>query len=308
MPIFINTREESCESRITQAFLPSRLQQSLTRFLSDPNTSKICMDSKYENLQDSGNSMGAASACWKEDSAFIVSTSAPINQLVYEKMLSKLGDIRLKWAIISKAIHNENAGQIMIANQDNMIGLSAISYRDNHPHDRSRNCIHTGEESIIHDIRESELALQENNNITVNEVKEGSFFRTGSMQVINDLHPILFLDQFQAEACDNRDAFRKRNYRYPDVIHSFQSNKSFTEKTSFQRTIYIFYAAIADRLNNMHGAFLQCLKSVEHSRKQVALFLECKCLRYGDVILLLSRTTMRRVKFLYEKPPTTLSV
>lgn len=308
MPIFINTREESCESRITQAFLPSRLQQSLTRFLSDPNASKICMDSNYVNLQVPDNSMGAASGSQKEDSAFTVTTSAPINQLVYKKMLRKLGDIRLKWAIISKAFHNEIAGRFMIATQDNLIGLSAISYRDYHPHNRSRNGIHNGEESIIHDIREPELALQQINNITVSEVKDGSFLRTGSMQIIKDLHPIQSLDQFQTEACDNRDAFRKRNYRYPDVIHSLQLNKSFTEKIPFQRTLYIFYAALADRLNNMHRAFLQCLQSVVHSRKQVALFLEYKCLRYGDVILLLSRTTMRRVKFLYEKPPTTLSV
>ena len=304
MPIFINTREESCESRMTQAFLPSRLQESLTRFLSDTNASKICMNSKYGNLQDPGNSLSAALGSRKEDSVFTVSTSVPINQLVHEKMLRKLGDIRLKWAIISKASHIENAGQLMIATQNNLIELSAISYRDNHPHDRSRNGVHIGDESIIHDIREPELALQEINNITVNEVKEGSFLRTG----FKDLYPIEPLDQSQAETCDNRDAFRKRNYRYPDVIHSLQLNKIFTEKTPFQRTLYIFYAALADRLNNMHRAFLQCLQSVAHSRKQVALFLEYKCLRYGDVILLLSRTTMRRVKFLYEKPPTTLSV
>jgi hypothetical protein len=308
MPIFINTRQESCESRINQAFLPNRLQQSLTRFLSDPNASKICMDSKYENLQVPDNSLSANTGSRMEDSVFTVSTSVPINRLVYRKMLRSLNDIRRKWAIISKASHIENVGQIMIATQNNLIGLSAISNRDNHPHDRSRNGVHVGDESIIHDIREPELALQEINNITVNEVKEGSFLRTGSMQVINDLHPIQSLDQTQAETCDHRDVFRKRNYRYPDVIHSLQLNKIFTEKTPFQRTLYIFYAALADRLNNMHRAFLQCLQSVAHSRKQVALFLEYKCLRYGDVILLLSRTTMRRVKFLYEKPPTTLSV
>ena len=308
MPIFINTRQESCESRMTQAFLPSRLQQSLTRFLSDPKGSRVCINSKYEDLQAPGNSLSAASGSRKEGSVFTVSTSVPINQLVHEKMLRKLGDIRLKWAIISNDSQFENAGQIMTATQSNLIGLSSISSRDKHPHDCSVNGGHVGDKSIFHALHEPEVTFQEINARSGNDVQASSILRTGLTQVMNDLHPIESLGKFQAGTCEYRDAFRKKNYRYPDVIHSFHSIKNCLEKPSFQQSLYIFYNFLADRLFDLHRAFLQCLQSVKHSRKHVALFLECISFRYGDVILLLSRTTMRRVKFLYEKPPTTLSV
>ena len=79
MPIFINTRRGHCESRMAQAFLPRRLQQSLTRFLSDTNASKIYMDSKYENLQVPDNSLSANTGSRMEDSVFTVSSCRSIN-------------------------------------------------------------------------------------------------------------------------------------------------------------------------------------------------------------------------------------
>ena len=307
MPIVIKTTEQSCGNRMTHPPVPLWLQQSLARFMSN-HKGRIYTCLQYEDSHNPGNPLSNTMTVGEENSAVTFYSSAPISRLKYEKMLRNLENIRLK---SDKTFNNsliENAGLIMLATQSNLIGLSTIPSRDSHPYDRSMHKVHIGDKSNIHTSKEPEAVLQGISIRSENEVQGGSLLKTGLVQVIKDLHPAKLLNPSPNSPFDHRDTFRKKNFRYPDIFHFFQSKNGYAGNPSFHNILYTFCATLAARLSTMDTAFRKYLESVPHYWRQFIRFLEPTSFSGGNVIYLLSRTTMRRVKFLYEKPPTTLSV
>ena len=223
-------------------------------------------------------------------------------------MLRNLKAIRLKWDMILNTSLNENAGLIMVATQSNLIGLPVMSRLASHPQDRTMQKAHIRDKSNMLAPQEADAVLQGISNRSGNEVQVGSFPETGLTQITNDQNPTILLNRLPSAPCVYRDVFRKKNYRYHDILHSCQSNKDYAGNPSFYRTLYSYCTTFAVRLSNLNIGFRQYLESVAHSWEQFLRFLEHTSFRGGNVIYLLSRTTMRRVKFLYEKPPTTVTV
>ena len=305
MPIVINTTEQCYGGRMTHSFIPIWLRQSLTRFMSNHKGS-VCTNLQYEDVHDLGNYSSNTLSGRGENKSVTISSSIPISRLNCEKMLRNLEGIRLKWNMIINFSLNENAGLIMLATQSNLIGLSAISSSDNHPYDRSMHKVYLRDKSSKP--REAEVGLQEISSRSGYEVQVGSFLKTCLTQVMNELYPPKLLIQSLNLTCDYRDEFRKKNYRHPDIFHSFQSKNEYAGNASHYHVLHTSCTTLAARISNLNTGFCKYLESVVHSWVHFIRFLEHTSFRGGDVIYLLSRTTMRRVKFLYEKPPTTVTV
>jgi hypothetical protein len=307
MPIVINTTEQSCENRVTRPPMPLWLPQSLTRFMSN-HKGRVYTNLEFEDTHAPGNSLSNTIAARGANLAVTISSSEPVNRLKRENMLRNLKAIRLKWDMILNTSLNEYAGLIMVATQSNLIGLPVMSRLASHPQDRTMQKAHIRDKSNILAPQEADAVLQGISNRSGNEVQVGSFLETGLTQITNDQNPTILLNRFPDSPCGNRGALIKKNFRYPSILHSCQSNKDYAGNPSFYRTLYTFCTTFAARLSNLNIGFRQYLESVAHSWEQFLRFLEHTSSRGGNVIYLLSRTTMRRVKFLYEKPPTTVTV
>ena len=307
MPIVINTTEQSCEDRVTRPPIPLSLQQSLIRFMSN-HKGRVCTNSQYEDTHDPGKSWSNTLVAQDENLAVTISLFVPISRLKNENMLRNLEGIRLKWEMISNTNLMENAGLIMLATQDNLIGLSAMPSPDNHPYDRSMHKFNLGDKFSIYRPKEAKVVMLGNTNTFGDDVQRSSFLMTGLMHVMIELNPAKLLKQEPPLPCVYRNEYRKENYRYPNILHHFRSINAYAGSPSFYRTLCAFCASLGVRLRNLNVGFREYLESVAHCWEQFIRFLEHTSFRGGNVIYLLSRTTMRRVKFLHEKPPTTVTV
>ena len=307
MPIVINTTEQSCASKVTRPSIPLSLQQSLTRFMSI-HKGRVCANSQYEDTHYPGNSWSNTLATQDENLAVTITFSVPISRLKNENMLRNLEGIRLKWDTISNTNLMENAGLIMLATQDNLIGLSAMPRLDNHPNDRSVHKFNLRDKFSIYRAKDAVVFMSGNSNTFGNDAQGGSILMTGLTHVMSELNPAKLLKQVPPISCVYRNVYKKENYRYPNILYHFRSINAYAGNSSFYRTLYTFCASLGARLSNLNIGFLEYLESVAHSWGQFILLLENTSFRSGNVIYLISRTTMRRVKFLHVKPPTTVTV
>jgi hypothetical protein len=307
MPIVINTTEQSCENRVTRPPMPLWLPQSLTRFMSN-HKGRVYTNLEFEDTHAPGNSLSNTIAARGANLAVTISSSEPVSRLKWENMLRNLKAIRLKWDMVLNTSLNENAELIMLDTQSTLIRLSTMPSRVNHPHDHSMHMVQIGVKSNTHKPQEPEVALLGISNRSGNEVQVGSFLETGLTQITSDQNPTILLNRFPDSPCGNRGALIKKNFRYPNILHSYRSKNDCAGNHSFRRILHAFCTTFAARLSNLNIGFRQYLESVAHSWEQFLRFLGYSSFWGGDVIYLLSRTTMRRVKFLYEKPPTRVTV
>jgi len=307
MPIVINTSDVPYGRWMTDSSIAIWLQQSLTRFTSN-NKGRICTSSQFEDTHDPYNSLSNTAVSREGNWAVIVSTSQSVSRSAHEKMRKKLEHIRLKWGMISRMGKYESPDLIMLNAQCNLIGLSTTVCLDEHSNDRSMIRANIADKSTILALQKLKDLFQEISDRTANIIYGDTFPKAGTNQAMNVPHMEKSLDLMHTIPCDYQETFRKKNYRYTDIFHCFQLDKDSAGNPSFHHTLYAHCGAIADISCNLQVAFRHYLESVAHCWKQFAMFIEYTSFRHRDVIYLLSRTTMRRVKFLYEKPPTTLTV
>lgn len=306
MPIVIKTTEQSCGNRMTHPTVSLWLQQSLARFMSN-HKGKLCTNLQCEDTHDLGNSSSNTLVGREENTSVAISSSVTISRLKYENMLRNLEGIRKKWDMVLNTSLIEDAGLIMIATQSNLIGLSSMPGRDKHLHKRSVCSAHIVDEPYIHRSQEPEVVLQEISRSEY-EVQVGFFLKPSLTQFMNEPNPSKLHNQPPPPQCNYRDAFRKKNYKLPDMLHSCQPKNDYVRYPLFHRILYTSCTTLAARISNLNTGFCKYLESVVHSWEYFIRFLKHTSFRGGDVIYLLSRTTMRRVKFLHEKPPTTVMV
>ena len=306
MPIVINTTEQFSRNRIAPTSIAQWLQQSLARFMNN-HKGKLCTNLQCEDTHGLGKSLSNTLIAREENTSVAISSSVPISRLKYENMLRNLECIRKKWDMVLNTSLIEDAGLITIATQCNLIGLSSMPGRDKHLHNRSVCSAHIVDESYIHTSQETEVVLQEISRSEY-EVQAGSLLKPSLTQFMNEPNPSKLHNQPPPPPCDYRDAFRRKNYKLPDMLHSCQPKNDYVGYPIFHRILYTYCASLGARLCILNIGCLKYLESVVHSWEQFMQFLGRTSLRGGDVIYLLSRTTMRRVKFLYEKPPTTITV
>ena len=254
MPIFINSTQHWSKSRMSNASWSRWLHQSLAKFLSNHNSRN------YSNLQcedsyDPGSSLNYISTPRAGNFPVIISTHRTPSGLAFKAMQRNLQRIRLKWKMISRGEQHESPDLIMLNTQYNLLGYSSISKHGDHSYLYPQKRINIDNNSIIHALDDPKRDLQAISDQSKNEVHSYSFLKVCLIQVLNDLSPQELPNQLQVETFDYRDAFRKKNYRYPNALHSFQSNNDYAAPTSFSRTLYILYAALADRLSNLDKVF-----------------------------------------------------
>jgi len=303
MPIDINTSKEPYGRRMTDSSIAIWLQQSLTRFTSN-NKVRICTNSQFEDTHDTGISLSNTAVSRDGNLAVIVSASQSDSRSAYEKMQKNLEHVRLKWGIVSRARQHERPDLIMLNAQCNLIGLPNIVSLDRHSNDRPMIRINIADIAL----QEPMDLFQEISDRSAGIVYADSFPEAGTSQIMNTPHMGESLDLMHANTRDRQETSRKKNYRHNDIFHCFQSNKDCAGNLSSQRVLYARRGTIADILSDLHVVFRHSLESVAHSWKQFILILQHASFGGGNIIHLLSRTTMRRVRFLYEKPPTTLTV
>jgi len=307
MPIVINTLEQSCVSRITHSSIPAWLQQSLTRFMSN-NKDRVCSNVQPEDTHTSGNSLSNTLPPKEKYSAVTVSASMPVSRLAYQKMLKNILVIRAKSEMFSRGRQCDCPDLIMMIAQCNLIGSSPIENLGLHDHDRTTKPLNTTDKSLIYASQQSETHFQESNDPSEYNVQLGSFIGTGLPQVIDPQHSSKSLDVLTANPCRDQDAFRKKKYRHTDSFHYLRSNMNHAENHSLYSALNTFCATLAARLNDLNIRFQKYIESVGYLWLQFILLLEHTSIRGGNIIYLISRTTMRRVKFHYEKPPITATV
>jgi hypothetical protein len=197
---------------------------------------------------------------------------------------------------------------IMLNAQCNLIGSSTIVNLRHHDHDRTNKRPNTADKSVICLFPEPKKIPKKINDWSTNNVHAGSLPDADLPQVLNQRYSRKFLEMIAAKPCGYKNISAMKNYRHTDIIHFLKTYINYSGIPSFHHALNSVRAALVETRSNLHNAFRNCLKPAAHYRLHFILFLEYVSFRYSSVIYLLSRTTMRRVKFLYEKPPTTVTV